>query len=78
MERGGDERSARTWASRKILIERSEECVCQLPCRNNTSFLHTAISLLNAQAIKHTLSSTCSTHPLFTTSTVTTTNPKIL
>lgn len=60
----GKSRAARTWAREKILIERSEEFVCQLPCRNNTPFLRPAISLLNAQAAAHTHSSIRSTRPL--------------
>lgn len=73
----GKSRAARTWASGKILIERSVEFVCQLPCRNNTPFLHPAISLLNAQAPAHTHSSLRSTRPPFATSTANTAKPKM-
>lgn len=51
--RGGGEQAARTWASMQILIETSEEFVFQLPCRNITPFLHTAVSLLNAMSPSH-------------------------
>lgn len=39
-ERRGRAEQLQLGPAEEILIERSEELVCQLPCRNNTPFLH--------------------------------------
>lgn len=71
----GKSGAARTRASKKILIERREEFVCQPPCRNNTP-LSSPCHLSPECTCTHTFKHSSNTPP-FTTSTANTAKPKI-